>query len=64
MKQSRLPLHVLGMLLQGEMLRTLRVSVTVGIGTAAQTYEELRESFDCAQSCFQQRFSRKRQDIP
>lgn len=58
MKQSRLPLHVLGMLeeLQGEMLRTLRVSVTVGIGTAAQTYEELRESFDCAQSCFQQRF--------
>lgn len=58
MKQSRLPLHVVGMLeeLQGEMLRTLRVSVTVGIGTAAQTYEELRESFDCAQSCFQQRF--------
>lgn len=58
MKQSRLPLHVVGMLeeLQGEMLCTLRVSVTVGIGTAAQTYEELRESFDCAQSCFQQRF--------
>lgn len=58
MKQSRLPLHVVGMLeeLQGEMLSTLRVSVTVGIGTAAQTYEELRESFDCAQSCFQQRF--------
>lgn len=58
MKQSRPPLHVLGMLeeLQGEMLRTLRVSVTVGIGTAAQTYEELRESFDCAQSCFRQRF--------
>ncbi|MFE9274238.1 helix-turn-helix domain-containing protein [Paenibacillus glucanolyticus] len=58
MKQSRPPLHVLGMLeeLQGEILRTLRVSVTVGIGTAAQTYEELRESFDCAQSCFRQRF--------
>lgn len=58
MKQSRPPLHVVGMLeeLQGEMLRTLRVSVTVGIGTSSQTYEELRESFDCAQSCFQQRF--------
>ena len=29
----------------------------------AQTYE-LRESFDCAQSCFQRRFRGKRQDIP
>ncbi|KOP67442.1 AraC family transcriptional regulator [Bacillus sp. FJAT-18019] len=58
MKQSRPPLHVLGMLeeIQGEILRTLRVSVTVGIGTAAKTYAELLESFDCAQSCFHQRF--------
>lgn len=57
-KQNRPPIRVTGMLeeLQGEMLRTLRVSVTVGIGTAAQTFEELRESFDYAQSCFRQRF--------
>ncbi|MFB5673967.1 helix-turn-helix domain-containing protein [Paenibacillus terreus] len=57
-KQNRPPIGAVGMLeeLQSEIFRTLRVSVTVGIGTAAQTYDGLRESFDYAQSCFRQRF--------
>ncbi|MEK3732474.1 MULTISPECIES: helix-turn-helix domain-containing protein [Paenibacillus] len=58
LKHQHLPIHLVGMLedLQGEIARTLGLSVTIGIGSVAENYDELRESFRYAQSCFRQRF--------